>query len=68
MKSVRIFIKYLRKFLAGFASSISFVNINSNSYPFSKDSKALAEDWGVVGEDLNLSINKKFGKKNDRKS
>lgn len=68
MKSVRIFIKYLRKFLAGFASSISFININSNSYPFSKDGRALTEDWAVVGEDLNLSINKKFGKRNDRKS
>lgn len=67
MKSIRIFIKYLRKFLAGFAASVTFININSNSYPFSKDDNALKEDGTVVEEDLNLAINK-FGKNNDRKS
>jgi len=69
MKSIRIFIKYLRKFLAGFASIAPFVKTNSNSYPFNKEDRAIGYDWVVVGEDLNFTINKhnKNTKKNERK-
>jgi hypothetical protein len=67
MKSIRIFIKYLRKFLAGFVSIIPFVKVNSNSYPFNREDSAIANDWVVVGEDLSLAINKNNNKNNDRK-
>ncbi len=66
MKSIRIFIKYLRKFLAGFVSITPFVKINSKSYPFNVEDRAMSNDWAVVGEDLNLAINK-TNKNNERK-
>ncbi len=66
MKSIRIFIKYLRKFLAGFVSITPFVKINSNSYPFGAEERAMSSDWVMVGEDLNLAINK-TNKNNERK-
>ncbi len=69
MKSIRIFIKYLRKFLAGFVSVTSFIKANSNSYPFNKEDRAIGYDWIVIGEDLNFTINKhnKNTKNNERK-
>ncbi|MES2676699.1 MAG: hypothetical protein V4612_00080 [Pseudomonadota bacterium] len=66
MKSIRIFIKYLRKFLAGFVSITPFVKINSNEYPFGQADRSMINDWAVVGEDLNLAINK-TNKNNERK-
>ncbi len=48
----------MRKFLAGFASIIPFVKINSNSHSFGREDHALRNDWVVVGEDLNLAISK----------
>jgi hypothetical protein len=57
-KSIRIYIKYLRKFLSGFVSVIPFVYPNSNSYPFAKENNALNKDWIAIGEDLNLAIKK----------
>ncbi|MCE3255107.1 MAG: hypothetical protein K0R25_601 [Rickettsiaceae bacterium] len=67
MKSIRIFIKYLRKFLAGFASIVPFVRVNSNSYPFNQPDRAISGDWEAVGEDLYLAINKNSRIKNERK-
>jgi hypothetical protein len=67
MKSTRIFIKYLRKFLAGFISITPFVKTNSNQYPFNKENKAIGYDWEVIGEDLNLAIKKYNNKHNERK-
>jgi hypothetical protein len=64
MKSIRIFIKYLRKFLAGFVSITPFVRINSNQYPFNKENRAIGDDLAAVGEDFSLAINKN-NKKND---
>ena len=58
IKSVRIYIKYLRKFLAGFVSVVPFVKVNSNSYPFAGENRALGKDWIDVGEDLGLAIKK----------
>ncbi|MFT6077296.1 MAG: hypothetical protein ACJA02_000502 [Myxococcota bacterium] len=63
MKSIRIFIKYLRKFLAGFVSITPFVKINSNQYPFNKENRSVGDDIAAVGEDFALAINK--NKKND---
>jgi len=69
MKSIRILLKYLRKFLAGFVSITPFVKNNSNPYPFNKEDRAIGYDWIVIGEDLNFTINKynKIIKKNERK-
>ena len=66
MKSIRIFIKYLRKFLAGFVSITPFVKINSSEGSFGQAERAMSNDWAVVGEDLNLAINK-TNKNNERK-
>ncbi|MFT6105798.1 MAG: hypothetical protein ACJA0S_000325 [Rickettsiales bacterium] len=65
MRSIRIFIKYLRKFLAGFVSITPFVKINSNEYPFNKENRAIGDDLASVGEDLTLAINKN-SKNNDK--
>jgi len=67
MKSIRIFIKYLRKFLAGFVSITPFVKANSNQYPFNKENSAIGYDWAVISEDFNLAINKYNSKHNERK-
>ena len=64
IKSIRIFIKYLRSFLAGFASVTPFVKINSNFHSLARENNALNKDWISVGEDINLAI-KKYG--NERK-
>lgn len=56
----------MRKFLAGFVSITPFVKVNSNSYPFNREDHSLNNDWVVVGEDLNLAINK-TNKNNERK-
>jgi hypothetical protein len=58
IKSIRIFIKYLRKFLAGFVSVTPFANRNSNTYHLSKKERTIDNDFIVVGQDLNLAINK----------
>ena len=59
IRSTRIYLKYLRKFLAGFVSVIPFIRPNINPYPFSKEDNALDKDWFCIGEDLNLTLNKK---------
>lgn len=64
IKSLRIFIKYLRKFLAGFVSVVPLVRINYNPYPLAKAEQAIATDWQSIGEDLTLAINK--NKPNER--
>ncbi len=58
IKSIRIFIKYLRKFLSGLISITPFVKINSNQYPFNKENRTLGDDWMVIGQDLNFAIHK----------
>ena len=59
IRSTRIYLKYLRKFLAGFVSVIPFIRPNINSYPFAKENEALDKDFICIGEDLNLILNKK---------
>ncbi|MFT5703189.1 MAG: hypothetical protein ACJAZX_000814 [Rickettsiales bacterium] len=66
MKSIRIFIKYLRKFLAGFVSITPFVKINSKEYPFNRENRTISNDLASVGEDFGIAINK-TNKNNDRK-
>lgn len=58
LKTVRIFIKYLRKFLCAITTIIAPVKINTNKYPFSKEFKALNQDFIAIGEDITLAINK----------
>jgi hypothetical protein len=57
-KSFRILVKYLRKFLASIVSIIPLVKINMINYPFSKEYKALNQDFISIGDDLKLVISK----------
>ena len=56
MRSIRIFLKYVRKFLAGFISFMPYVRVNCNSYPFNKEERVIGDDLQVVGEDLKIAI------------
>ncbi|MFT6331987.1 MAG: hypothetical protein ACJAW3_000310 [Lentimonas sp.] len=58
MRSIRIFLKYVRKFLAGFISFTPFVRVNCKPYPFNKENRVIGDDWKVVGEDLQIAITK----------
>jgi hypothetical protein len=59
MRIARIFIKYLRKFLASIVSIIAMVRMNFINYPFSKEFKAINQDFISIGDDIKLIINKK---------
>lgn len=65
IKSIRIFIKYLRKFLAGFVSVIPFGNAERNFYSLSPKERTIDNDFIAIGEDLELVINK-HNKQNER--
>ncbi len=64
IKSVRIFIKYARKFLAGFVSVIPFVSINSKQDQFFDAEFRDVLDLRAIDEDINIAIKKKS--KNDK--
>ncbi len=51
-------IQYLRKFLAAIVTIIPSVKINPVNYPFSKEFKALNQDFISIGNDIKHSINK----------
>lgn len=57
-KSLRIFIKYLRKLLASIVTIVAPVRMNIVNYPFSKEFKAINQDFIAIGEDIKLIISK----------
>jgi hypothetical protein len=58
-KFSRIVIKYLRKFLASILYIIPTVRMNIVDYPFSKEFKAINQDFISIGDDIRAVINKK---------
>ena len=57
-KFSRIVIKYLRKFLASILYIIPTVRMNIVDYPFSKEFKAINQDFISIGDDIRAVINK----------
>ena len=55
----------LYKFLAAIASIVPFANINNVNYPFSKEFKAINQDFISIGGDIKLIISN--NNKNDEK-
>ena len=58
LKFSRIVIKYLRKFLASILYVIPAVRMNIVDYPFSKEFKAINQDFISIGDDIRVVINK----------
>lgn len=64
IKSIRILIKHLRKFLAGFVSVIIPALPNYSSYRFYKQSESLKMDLGEIDQDFSAAIKKIKNKNN----
>lgn len=56
----------MRKFFAGFVSTIPFVTIKLRGYPFAKPIYALDKDWLELGSDIE-EVNKNLKNNNDKK-
>ena len=66
IKHIRITLKYLRKFFAGFVSITPFVSTKLRGYPFTKPENALNKDWLDIGNDIELTTYK-IKSSNERK-
>lgn len=56
IKFLRIIIKYLRKFLATIIYMLPPVRMNFINYPFSKEFKAINQDFISIGSDFNAAL------------
>ena len=65
-KFLIIVIKCLRKFLASIICIIPTVRMNIINYPFSKEFKAINQDFISISGDITEAINK-YNKQNDDK-
>jgi len=64
-KSVRLALKYMRRFIAGFASTTTFSFSKIKKYPFAEYPFALEQDRLEIASDRDLAAFKQ--KQNDRK-
>jgi hypothetical protein len=65
LKNLRLALKHLRRFIAGFISITSFTHTKISKFPFADGNLALDNDRQEVLSDLNLATQKI--KQNERK-
>lgn len=56
---MRLFFKFVMKFLAGFVAANPFVITVIKTYPFTKPEEALDKDWLEIGSYINEVKSKK---------